>query len=367
MIAVRIKRALFATVSLSVGFLLSLLVLELALRVVDWPSPGLYQGGSGPLPLSIATAEGSSWRSYPGKARLRHWDYDVPIELNSHGFIERENAEKADGVWRIGLFGDSFTAGMGVEIDERFGRIWWRAIAERMEPPIEVYNFGSAWSGTGQSAAFLQGHGDEYAIDEIVLALFGGNELEDNENWDRHRTLEPAEQLSRGRHELTLRERIRNESRAAGFLYVYLVRTFAKKETVVPRRSYVDEHWAPTERALREFVDAAGTRPLTIWYLPSTTEWDDASWQSVQSELDIPDADRHAVRDRVREWATRAGIPFVDTTAFLTGSRVEEIRFARDGHWNARGHRIVANGLIESSEASHWQRTSGGREDSASR
>ena len=355
----RIKTVIFAGVSMGVGLIASLLLFETALRVIDWPSPGLYQDGRGPLPLAIATEEGSSWRNYSGAARIRHWDYDVDVELNAHGFIERENAPKSDGVWRIGLFGDSFVAGMGVEPDQRFGRIWNRSLPDGSHPPLELYNFGSVWSGTGQNAAFLAREGGAYELDEIILAVFGGNELQDNERWEAYRALSAEQKAERDRADRggrSWRDAIRNRSRAAGFLYVTLVRGFAKREALVPTREFVDEHWAPTQRALDDFAATVGDRPLTIWYLPSTTEWDEESWNEVKAETGLAESDRHSVRDRIRDWAQGEGIPFVDTTRYLQDQTAREIRFPRDGHWNALGHDRVGRALAAAPEASHWQR-----------
>lgn len=357
------KRLLFALAGVGIGVVVSLLLFELALRLIDWPSPGLYQDGVGPLPLQIATEEGGSWRRYPGPARVRHWDYDVEVHLNAHGFIERENAPKPSGTWRIGLFGDSFTAGMGVDPEDRFGRVWWRATAFDAGRPVEVYNFGSVWAGTAQNAAFLEAHGDSYALDEIVLAVFGGNELQDNEHWEMYRNLSEAERSRHDQRDQSWRDWVRNHSRAAGFLYVSLVRSFAKREVLVPTRAFVDEHWPPTRRAFEQFVKVAGERPLTVWYLPATTEWDDAAWREMRDRLGLDEADRHAVRDRIRAWVLAAGVPFVDTTPFLAGRSVADIRFPRDGHWNAAGHEIVGRALAETPRASHWQRRSSGTDE----
>lgn len=355
MIDRRIRQLIFALISMGVGLAVSVAFVEVALRIIDWPSPGLYQDGVGPLPLAIATEDGSSWRRYPGVARLRHWDYDVDIRLNDHGFIERPNAPKEEGTWRIGLFGDSFTAGMGVQPNERFGSVWERSLPAEARASMEVYNFGSAWSGTGQSAAFLAKHGSEYRLDEVILALFSGNELQDNEHWEAYRSLPPEAQKQREQKRRSWRDRLRNRSRAAGFLYVSVVRGFASRKITVPNAEFVSEKWPPTERALADFVDAADGRPLTIWYLPSTTEWDDALWSSLRDELGLNDSDRHAVRDRIRRWANENGVPFVDTTHFLEGRTAREIRFQRDGHWNPAGHLLVGRALAAERGASHWQ------------
>ena len=340
--------AVFAITTLAITVVGLLLVLEIGLRIIDWPSPGLYQDGVGPLPLSLADGRGSAWRAYPGDARIRHWDYDVDVHLNRHGFIDHDPAPRAPGERRIGLFGDSFAAGMGVTPDERFATRWWRDL-QRADERVSVYNFGSAWSGTGQSAAFLAANGAHYELDELVLAVFGGNELGDNQRWESSRAQTPEERaaMEQRMRSRGWRDEIRNRSRAAGYLYVALARGLARREVRVSTREDLPDLWPDTERGLDAFLEAAKGRPLTVWYLPATIEWSDDAWEQVSSGHDWTDADRHVVRDAIRLWAESRGVPFLDVTPALAGRSVAELRFANDGHWNAAGHALVAEYLSQ--------------------
>lgn len=357
---------IFRLLSIFVGVAFSVALLEVGLRVIDWPSPGLYRGRDGPVALSMANEEGSSWRAYPGRMRLRHWDYDVEIELNSDGFIERERTSKRPGTWRVGLFGDSFVAGMGVASEDRFGRIWMNAIYPSEARPIEIYNFGSAWCGTGQNAAFLSAHAAEYELDEVVLALFGGNEIEDNLRWSSYRALPQERQVELDREASsgrTLRTWIRNHSRAAGFLYVAIASRFTTQEIGIPTKASLDKGWAKTRQALESFALEAGIRPVTIWYLPDSHEWDDDVWSELRGTHHLEETDRHVVRDAVEAWANAQRIPFVDVTPMLEGRTIDELRFRRDGHWNADGHRVVGLGLARIPLASFAQRRNDAESD----
>jgi len=156
--------------------------------------------------------------------------------------------------------------------------------------------------------------------------------------------------LSRG-----WRNSLRNRSRAAGFLYVRLSRGLAKREVRVPTADDLPRDWPATERALQAFLAAAGTRPVSIWYLPATTEWDDRVWSAAQSKLGLAPRDRYAIRDAVRDWAEAQGVPFLDLTAALAGRDSKVLCYKHDGHWNAAGHAIVADALIARA-ASHRPR-----------
>lgn len=354
------RRTTFRLLSLGLGVSAFVGMLEIGLRLMDWPAPGLYRDRMGPLALSMPSGDGSSWRAYPGSARLRHWDYDVPIELNRHGFIEREPVPKAPDAWRVGIFGDSFVAGMGVLPTKRFTQVWRDSLPARPgSPAVEVYNFGSAWCGSAQNAAFLESHGAEYQLDEIVLAIFGGNELEDNLAWSEYSAKSPEERR-RADHAASsgssMREWIRNHSRAAGFLFVTIAGRFSSKSLRVLDAKSIDRLWPVTEQALESFSRASGERRFTIWYLPDTHEWDDEVWGQVKREYSLVDGDRHVVRDAIARWASRSGVPFVDGTPLLAGRSAKELRFRRDGHWNEAGHRVVGAGLAGIESASRVQR-----------
>lgn len=356
-------RILFPLFALAFGSVLAFAALEAVLRLVDWPVPGLYRDGVGPLPLSMPNEDGSSWRAYPGPVQLRHWDYEVDLDLNRHGFVEREVASKRPGTWRIGVFGDSFVAGMGVAPESRFTNIWIETLRERFgADSVEVFNFGSVWCGSAQNARFLASHAIEYDLDEIVLAIFGGNELEDNDRWRQYAALTPtarAEADAAASSGETFRDWIRNHSRAAGFVYVTVAARLAAKTSQVTGPESLTALWAATEHALSSFATAADGRAVTIWYLPDTHEWDDEAWTQVQRSFGPDEGDRHLLRDSIERWTSEHRIPFIDVTPFLAGRSARDIRFRRDGHWNQRGHRIVGEALADAPDASWFQRTAG--------
>lgn len=90
----------------------------------------------------------TGYRFIPGiKARVRHEGGGYLVKANQAGFrCEHEvTSRKAPGVFRVVLFGDSYTAGEGVSNRHRFG--------DRLEaalPGVEVLNFGLPGSGTDQ-------------------------------------------------------------------------------------------------------------------------------------------------------------------------------------------------------------------------
>ncbi len=84
----------------------------------------------------------------PGiRARIDHEGGGYLVRANGSGFrCEHEfSAAKPPSVFRILLFGDSFTAGDGVSNKHRYGDVLERAL-----PGSQVFNFGLPGTGTDQ-------------------------------------------------------------------------------------------------------------------------------------------------------------------------------------------------------------------------
>jgi carbamoyltransferase len=109
----------------------------------------------------------------PGiQARVPHENGAYLIRANQAGF--RSNHEYAtgrnDGVFRVALFGDSFTAADGVRNDDRYSDV-----AERLLDSVQIDNFGLPGSGTDQHLLIFEGEvlerGLEYDLIVIAVAV----------------------------------------------------------------------------------------------------------------------------------------------------------------------------------------------------
>ncbi|MHC4107635.1 MAG: hypothetical protein ACYSTY_06070 [Planctomycetota bacterium] len=355
----RLRRVFFRLVAMGCGLAVALLAVEIGLRIWGWAAPGYYHDGKGPLPIRTLNAEGGFGREFPGPGRHRSFEFDVPIYVNQHGFRERDLVPKAEGEWRIGLFGDSMTAGHGLLKDERFGEIWFDAVKDHLIDTT-LWNFGSPAAGTWQSSTFVATGADAFELDEIVLALFAGNELQDNASWAQLRDLNSAELRQ---HDTTprysrLRTWLRHNSRFATFVwYNILSLAQANRAWYSDSGESLAERWPHTESALNAFKEAVGDRPFTIWYLPSHAEWDDAVWESIKEKQSFQDSDRFAVANRVKAWAEVNGASLIDCTPLFAGQSVEDLKFPIDPHWNAKGHKLVGTGLAATTLSSHRLRS----------
>jgi hypothetical protein len=322
----------------------ALVLAEIVLRIFGWPAPGFYVNGHGPMKLR---SPGQNGGAFPPSAtgELRHYDYDVECRVNKYGFRDSEVPPKQPGEWRIGILGDSFTAGVGVKQQERFTDIFREALRRR-RPNVTVWNLGAPLCGTACEAEMLNRVDGDYQLDEVVLAFYGGNDLEDNSAW-----YESESRRSPGEDEgLTSSAKgwLREHSRVATFVWVNAIRAAATfRPPGVFTESELAREWPDTDRSLRRLQNLIGSRRLTVLYLPSTPEWSEVVWQEVRRRYGTSDEARHLVRNALKEWSNQHSLQFIDGTDWLQKcSSLGECVFPVDPHWNARGQLLVAQGLL---------------------
>ena len=342
---------LFWIITLGIAILGAFLLGEVALRAAGFPAIGIdTRGRVVDWPIVRTDYRGGSYP--PGSWRQRHDDYDVEWKINDHGFRERPFSSKAPGEYRIGLFGNSFTAGHGVEVHERFGTLWQEAIGQEYRG-VTVWNFATGLMGTANAADIMRGLGREYDLDEVILAFYAGNDLDDNRDWYEVELNDEGNPIPPSNLWRSFRDWGRAHSRVLSVVGSKLLAAFGppKPPAGVFERDRLEELWPYTERALDELRRALGNKPLTIWYLPSDAEWEDALWKTAQTQFSYAQHDRFVLRDRLLRWTKAHGVGMVDVTPVLAGSSINEARFPRDPHWNALGHRLVAAGLIHAASA----------------
>lgn len=340
-----LKVQLFRVTSVLLGLAAVFTLAEIALRVVGWPAPGFYVKGHGPVKLRNPGRDGGAFP--PSEiGELRHYDYDVEWTVNKYGFRDSEITPRRPGEWRIGILGDSFTAGVGVKQAERFTDIFGETLRRR-RPNVSVWNLGAPLCGTACEAEMFNRVDPEYRLDEIVLAFYGGNDVEENSDWylsdAKLSSVRPEEGLT-----FKIKGWLREHSRVATFLWVNAIRASATfRPPGIFNEADLNRYWPDTERSLRRLQDLAGLRRLTILYLPASPEWSDVVWQDMRQRYKTPDEGRHLVRNALEGWSRQQGIRFVDGTDWLrTCTSPMDCVFPVDAHWNAHAQMLVAQGLL---------------------
>jgi hypothetical protein len=167
-----LREILVRLVLITTGLLLSLLVLEVGVRVLK-----LY---TFPADDFIKPHAELGWSHTPGKEGYWIVGQDrIHIKINSRGLRDKEYPyRKKEGTFRILVLGDSFTEGFQVPLEDTFCKILeYRLNETRMQ--FEVINAGFAGVGTDYELLFLRREGYKYCPDLVVIAFFG-NDIYDN-------------------------------------------------------------------------------------------------------------------------------------------------------------------------------------------
>ncbi len=105
------------------------------------------------------------------RTREEHEGGGFLVRTNSAGFrSRREFVASRQRRYRVLLFGDSYTAGMGVSDAARYGDL-----LEELLPDVEVYNFGLPGSGTDQQYLIHREWAPRFEHDLVVIGAMVEN------------------------------------------------------------------------------------------------------------------------------------------------------------------------------------------------
>jgi len=371
------RHRVFALAALLLSLALAALGGEIALRVLRWGPPYVaFHPQIGYVIRPNASFQVPS-RDEGGTRRLTS---------NSHGLRDIEHAyDKAVGVRRILILGDSFCEAQQVNLEDTFFRILQRELDSAATPArFEVINTGVSGYGTDRALLFYRHEGRKYAPDDVFL-FFVFNDVRNNDRAMQLRMYgdrnEPFFVLNAS-SQLELRNFPARQSVWAGarqalreHLYLYhfvwdlvqqarLSRRAVEPGTGVPfdYRMYQDppdpewdRAWAVTEALLRELQTETardGARLVVV---------------AVTNDLQLhPDhrermfSEYPAMRGMRWDWSqthlrlgqicARQGIAWIDLLPpFLAAAERETDRHLHSvgGHWTAAGHRLAAEVLLE--------------------
>jgi hypothetical protein len=154
------------------GFLVGIIVAELALRLVGYSFPEFY----------IADVA----RGYALRPNVQGWyrkEGESFVSINSEGLHDREHSKaKPPHTIRVAVVGDSFAESLQVPIDATFWAIMEARLKEcaSAADSVEVLNFGVSGYGTAQELITLRERVWDYSPDIVLLAITTNNDITDN-------------------------------------------------------------------------------------------------------------------------------------------------------------------------------------------
>lgn len=303
----------------------------------------------------------------PGlRARMENDLTGFLLRVNETGFrSEREyHDKKAAGVFRVLLFGDSFTAGDGVSNGDRYGDL-----LETLVPGIEVYNFGLSGTGTDQQYLIHREFGSRFECDLVVIGVLVENI---RRVAARYREASGSDGLKR--------------VLAKPYFDLQADGALSLRQVPVPKEPIAADTLSPSERThvdtggdfqwLRTAVNALGgavkdqVQRLTRYQpLPAYDSTDDPDWKLLRAilkqwtgELKVPavvcpiplyqyveeTASPDAYQQRFAELRSWPNVRVHDSLPdFHRIPRAERrgFRFPQDVHLTPLGHRVLAESL----------------------
>ena len=308
----------------------------------------------------------------------------VDVRINSLGFRDREHDPAArTGLRRAVMLGDSFTAGLSVDVDRSFARVAERLLNGQAEgnpaAEWEVVALGVAGYGTGQQLLAYEEVGRRFRPAIVVLNFFAGNDVSDN-SAELSNSPRPYFRLEDGRLVVSRPSQSRQAATAwlneHSRLYVWQKRQTQRLERYVKRSVVVnpvhrvfqaesddvmERAWAVTEALIARLaaeVALDGGR-LLVSYIPFSDEVNPDWWE--ETLRDSPPLrgsrwDFDGPSKRLAEFCGRAGIDFSSPREALLAHPAGERNYFKHGHFNERGHELYAAYL-----AGEIRRLSGGR------
>jgi len=296
----------------------------------------------------------------------------VHRSFNRLGYRGPDRPEhKPEGVRRVAVLGDSFTASIALDDAETMPAILERVLNTQAGGRWEVLNFGVDAYSPVQSLLTWRNFARALSPDVVILCFFNGNDVSDD---DRRMTNYPRPYYSLGSDGQLVFEPLPPFFSASTHLldeysrlYVWqrtrvqaVINRFRNGATRVPGvaryldsqpTQEIEESWVLTERILTLFADevhAAG-EVFVLVSVPDLVQVRDADWKVALGLVDpamAPHLRRDYPEQRLAAFAKAHGIPFVPLfePLRLAAAAGKEV-YLPDGHWNEVGTRIGAEVL----------------------
>jgi len=328
--------------------------------------------------------------------------FDTPVDINSHGFRDREHAwEKPVGTRRVVLLGDSFIEALQVPFERSLTPLLEQKLRQEGAGEVEFINLGLSGFGTAREYLMLREYGLRYRPDLVVM-FFVGNDISDNSRRLQGKPFLPypvpgpdggVARDAQGRPEFSpfadrtsslgsvaaflrnhsksyraLREAIDSSPGLNGLLFRARLMSTPPEQVNRPGGTFFGyyeiyrleptpvwrEAWALTESmmlATRDLAASHGAR-FAVVLVPSAWEVYPEFWDGILTKVpamrEVP-MDLTLPSRRLGAFLAAHDIPYVSLLSeFRARSRqLPALYVAGDAHWTAEGHRLAADLLAD--------------------
>lgn len=283
---------------------------------------------------------------------MRHvtTEFDNIIKINSEGLRDVEHKDGKDpSSYRILVLGDSFTFGLGVDMEESYPKVLESMLNKNPllngdKKRFEVINSGIQGFGTEQEFLYLKELGEKYKPDLVILGLYT-NDIND---------------VMKGIPSGYIRSSIKNQIYFLSYLrglQILLSKNFKEIKTEI-LQLYQDTYPPEFENAIRktkefeikirDYSASIGAKTMVI-IIPLSLEIDRVEWEKKGFghlyKDDFFSKNMTKFSDMFTEFGKINDIPTLPLLEPFRNSTIKPLYYTHDTHWNKDGHRLAAESM----------------------
>jgi len=386
-IKLNIKEFLKNIALLAAVLMICLILLEIGLRIADYPEDFFYAYDSN---VGIKYAP-----NMEGVYTKQIQEFENPIRINSYGFYDDEwQQEKNESVFRIAVLGDSFTANMAVLPEKSAWKIIEKKLNEKLEEQnkdekskrqnnlknkidrIEILNFGVNSYSTAHEYLALKHYALGFDPDLVIMNFFyndvsrntpssvrQGFLIKDNENGKKlvfDKTEFAAQKTLKMKY--YLRQHVKTVSlimRVMDNLQAIKAKNLASKciatdnEYDVFQKTYpheTDNDWMLTKAIImltKRLCDKNDVPFLLINIPWNPTDDQFERIKDMNPGLNRSEMDFSKPGKILGEFAGENKLNYIDLYPVMIPQEkkigMEKLHYSYDGHWNAGGNKLAAD------------------------
>ena len=303
-------------------------------------------------------------------------EIDASYSINSSGWNSPRDysTTKPEDIFRIAVIGDSFVEALQVDVDSSFSYLLETQLnAMKLSQRVEVYSYGHSGANLAQYLSVLRHQASRVRPDLVIVTVVPNDYRESLEghSLDGFSSVRRAggtyQMVAPGQTNGLLARRIARRSALARYLMLNLsiqsrwsntrdrFRTGGTAYEAHIRRSDMSTIGGPAAfRDLLTFL-LGELQDDTLKIDASLVILFDANRRAIEAGDDAQAGTAHALNQEAITVARELGVSTIDLREPFEAAwalRAESFSWRSDGHWNDRGHRVVARAVAD------WMRSS---------